>query len=424
MNNYDVIGAIGEGAYGIVLKCLYKSNKEIVAIKKFKDKDTDDPGIKKVAQRELKALKTLIHPNIVSLIETFRVSGRLYIVFEYCEKSLLDIMNIYGTKGIPLSQIKNITFQTLKAIEYMHSINYVHRDIKPENILLNNSKVKLCDFGFCRVLKNDGDFLTDYVATRWYRSPELLITPQYGKEVDIWALGCVIVEMITGEPLLPGENLIDQFSLIHKMFGKLPQIFYKHFVTNKDFSGLEVSQFFKDPPNFNPEKFQNLIQSKVKNIHLLDLLKSMLELDPDKRIKPDMAINHAFFDITEEKKSQRHFVDSLHFNQITTIHNSRTNIIVKTQVKDLKSKLKQSTSQSKLFLKKNTKDSGKNLKQYVSTECLKVTGKNNIHQEENSNRGFLPLIKKPVKSKSKISNIGHLNPTVFSLASKKFKALR
>lgn len=110
----------------------------------------------------------------------------------------------------------------LKASNYLHKSEIVHRDIKPENLLVNNDNtVKLCDFGFARTHPGNGHQLTSYVATRWYRSPELLLTSEYSFPVDIWAIGCIFAEMIDGNPLFPGDNLIDQLHVIQKGLGKL-----------------------------------------------------------------------------------------------------------------------------------------------------------------------------------------------------------
>lgn len=111
----------------------------------------------------------------------------------------------------------------LKAIGYLHEMEILHRDIKPENLLINDAKVlKVCDFGFARALNPNGGDLTSYVATRWYRSPELLITANYGREVDIWAIGCIMGELVDGNPLFAGDNLIDQLDVIQKVMGTVP----------------------------------------------------------------------------------------------------------------------------------------------------------------------------------------------------------
>jgi cyclin-dependent kinase-like len=114
-------------------------------------------------------------------------------------------------------------YQILRAISFLHSMEVIHRDIKPENLLVTKEEVvKLCDFGFARTLGTEGTSLTNYVATRWYRSPELLITPVYGKKVDIWAAGCIMAEMTDGEALFQGDNLIDQIDSIQKVLGNFP----------------------------------------------------------------------------------------------------------------------------------------------------------------------------------------------------------
>eukprot|EP00360_Condylostoma_magnum_P000603 CAMPEP_0168315676 /NCGR_PEP_ID=MMETSP0210-20121227/12259_1 /TAXON_ID=40633 /ORGANISM="Condylostoma magnum, Strain COL2" /LENGTH=152 /DNA_ID=CAMNT_0008290631 /DNA_START=111 /DNA_END=569 /DNA_ORIENTATION=+ len=147
--------------------------------------------------------------NIVLLKDAFRRKGKLYLIFEYVEKSLLDLLEEYPN-GIDPERIRSYIFQLCKAIDYCHRMDVVHRDIKPENLLISNDHVlKLCDFGFARTLPQKGGALTDYVATRWYRSPELLLGSEYGPEVDMWGIGCIMGELIDGQPLFPGESEID-----------------------------------------------------------------------------------------------------------------------------------------------------------------------------------------------------------------------
>jgi cyclin-dependent kinase-like len=132
-------------------------------------------------------------------------------VFEFIEKNLLEILE-ENPNGLMMEDVRYYLYQVFKAIEYCHRNNVIHRDIKPENLLINPKKkdLKICDFGFARVLnKTGGGGLTDYVATRWYRAPELLLSNNYGKEVDIWAAGCILGEITDGEALFPGESEID-----------------------------------------------------------------------------------------------------------------------------------------------------------------------------------------------------------------------
>ena len=137
--------------------------------------------------------------------------GKLYLVFEFVDKTLLEILE-ERTTGLQSHLVKQYIFQLLKAIDYCHMMNVVHRDIKPENLLIDpDDNLKLCDFGFARSIsqKAKDQGLTDYVATRWYRAPELLLSNVYGKEVDIWAIGCIMGEITDGDPLFPGESEID-----------------------------------------------------------------------------------------------------------------------------------------------------------------------------------------------------------------------
>ena len=147
-NKYEVIGVVGEGAYGIVYKCKDRDTKEFVAIKKFKE--TEDEIVKKTMRRELKMLQLLKHENVVEFKNAFKKKGNLFLVFEYVEKNLLELLQ-ESPSGLEPSLIKKLIYQLCKAIKYLHDQNVIHRDIKPENLLINNDMIlKLCDFGFAR----------------------------------------------------------------------------------------------------------------------------------------------------------------------------------------------------------------------------------------------------------------------------------
>ncbi len=222
MKKYEIQGVIGMGAYGVVLKAVNKHNKETVAIKKFKESDTN-PIIKKIALREVKALKNVSHPNIVKFKEAFRRDHKLNIVFEFVQKTVLEDIET-NPHGLKTSLIKSYIYQLCKALHYLHSRKIIHRDVKPENLLVDRKQtLKLCDFGFARPLDKRDVFLTNYVATRWYRSPELLLGGSYSFPVDMWAVGCIMGELIDGQPMFPGDNLLDQISLIMKLLGPFTQ---------------------------------------------------------------------------------------------------------------------------------------------------------------------------------------------------------
>ena len=146
---YEVLGVVGEGAYGIVYKCKNKETGKYVAIKKFKE--TEDDLVKKTMKRELKMLQQLKHENIVDFQESFIHKGNLFLVFEYVEKNLLEVLE-ESPDGLPPKLIKSFVYQMCKALAYMHKNNMIHRDIKPENLLIDeNLNLKLCDFGFARM---------------------------------------------------------------------------------------------------------------------------------------------------------------------------------------------------------------------------------------------------------------------------------
>ncbi|XP_030307837.1 cyclin-dependent kinase-like 1 isoform X3 [Calypte anna] len=216
MERYEKLGKVGEGSYGVVFKCRKKDTGQIVAIKKFLESE-EDPVIRKIALREIRMLKQLKHPNLVNLLEVFRRKRRLHLVFEYCEHTVLHELDKHP-RGVPEYLVKSITWQTLQAVNFCHKHNCIHRDVKPENILITkHSVIKLCDFGFARILTGPSDYYTDYVATRWYRSPELLVgDTQYGPPVDVWAIGCVFAELLSGVPLWPGKSDVDQLYLIRR----------------------------------------------------------------------------------------------------------------------------------------------------------------------------------------------------------------
>ena len=298
-NKYEILGIVGEGAYGIVYKCRNKYTNEIVAIKKFKE--IHDDIVKKTMKRELKVLQKLKHENIVEFKEAFKNKSKLYLVFEYVEKNLLEVLEQYPN-GLDQKIIKILIFQLCKAVNYLHKNNIIHRDIKPENLLISKDfNLKVCDFGFARNfscnsssynLNNNSENdlkLTEYVATRWYRAPELLIdNGKYGPEIDYWAIGCLMGELIDGNPLFPGENELDQIHCIQKILGnfnkKLNDIFYQ----NPIFYGKSLLNVSK------PQTLEKRYLGKISKIGI-DFLKGLLEIDPNKRLKSEMLFNHPYF---------------------------------------------------------------------------------------------------------------------------------
>ncbi|XP_063806477.1 mitogen-activated protein kinase 15, partial [Pseudophryne corroboree] len=218
---YDIKKRLGKGAYGIVWKAIDRKSGEIVAVKKIFDAFRNRTD----AQRTFREIMFLQefgeHPNIIRLLNVIRAQNDkdIYLVFEYMETDLHAVIK----KGNLLKDIhmRYIIYQLLKATKFLHSGNVIHRDQKPSNILLDaDCLVKLCDFGLARSLyqiqEDAGNpALTEYVATRWYRAPEILLAShRYTKGVDMWSVGCILGEMLLGKPLFPGTSTINQIERI------------------------------------------------------------------------------------------------------------------------------------------------------------------------------------------------------------------
>uniref|UniRef100_A0A8D3AHN8 cyclin-dependent kinase n=1 Tax=Scophthalmus maximus TaxID=52904 RepID=A0A8D3AHN8_SCOMX len=280
MEKYEKIGKIGEGSYGVVFKCRNKDTGQIVAIKKFVESE-DDPIIRKIALREIRMLKQLKHANLVNLIEVFRRKRKLHLVFEYCDHTVLNELDRHP-RGVPEHLVKSITWQTLQAVNFCHKQNCIHRDVKPENILITKHQViKLCDFGFARILSKS---LKDFIATR---------STATAPPVDVWAIGCVFAELLSGIPLWPGKSDMDQLYLIRKTLGDLIPRHQQVFSNNQFFSGVSIPE----PQEMDPleQKYPNLSQQA------LSLMKGCLRMDPSERLTCEQLLLHPYFDSLREK---------------------------------------------------------------------------------------------------------------------------
>jgi len=306
MNKYEVLGVVGEGAYSVVLKCRNKETNDVVAIKKFKESE-DDEIVRKTTLREVKILRMLKHDNIVTLKEAFRRKGRLYLVFEYVERTLLEVLEA-NPNGTDPSLVCWYIYQLLKSIDWCHSNDVIHRDIKPENLLIGlDNTLKLCDFGFARTMPQRGAALTDYVATRWYRAPELLLAweqhgqayTHYGQAVDMWAIGCIMGELVDGQPLFPGESEIDQLYLIQRVMGPLTPEQMELFYRNPRFLGL------KFPDMTKPETLEKKYLGKVTK-KMITFMKGLTKMDPAERMSASECLQNPYFEgIVDKDKDKR-----------------------------------------------------------------------------------------------------------------------
>ena len=220
MEKYEIIRNVGDGSFGSVTKARNKTTGEIVAIKKMKK--TFYSWEEAMGLREVKELRKLNHPNIVKLKEVMRVQDSLHFVFELMSSNLHEKISKQSFQ-LDENVIKMMAYDSLQGLMACHRQGYFHRDMKPENLLLTEDNVvKLADFGLAREIRSRPPF-TDYVSTRWYRAPELLLgSTSYNSPIDIFAMGCIIVEMYMRRPLFPGNSEIDQLMKICATLGTPP----------------------------------------------------------------------------------------------------------------------------------------------------------------------------------------------------------
>ena len=328
-NKYEVLGIVGEGAYGIVYKCLNKVTNKYVAVKKFKE--TQDKLVQKTMKRELAMLQMLRHENVVEFQESFVSKGNFFLVFEYVEKNLLEVLE-ESPHGLSPKLIRSLVYQMCKAVAYLHKNNMIHRDVKPENLLIDeNLNLKLCDFGFARKVKlnknnNNIDTMTDYVATRWYRSPELLLSGGiYGPEVDYWAIGCIMGELADGNPMFPGEDEVDQLDCIIKILGNLPESLVNMYYENQIYNGKELLHVKK--PETLEKRYLGILSPTA-----IDFMKGLLELDPNKRLSGENVFKHKYFSVFMKNNNNNDIGNNNNNNNIA-INNNLNNSNSATNIK-------------------------------------------------------------------------------------------
>ena len=220
---------VGRGAYGIVHQAKHASSGLMVAIKAIRG--LDNPSICRRTLREIKLLRHFKHGNIVSMREILKPRSMLafstvYVVMEWMDLSLHDLLSRRGRHAIPLDDSHHtyFTYQILRGLKAIHAAGVMHRDLKPANILIttSNCDLKICDFGLARGDHKDDSKskkLTEYVTTRWYRAPEVLMMNAYSTALDMWAVGCILAEILSRKPLFPGKEDLHQLQLILATLG-------------------------------------------------------------------------------------------------------------------------------------------------------------------------------------------------------------
>ncbi|XP_022752805.1 mitogen-activated protein kinase homolog NTF6 [Durio zibethinus] len=289
------IQPVGRGAYGIVCCATNSETKEEVAIKKIGNAFDNRIDAKRTL-REIKLLCHMDHDNIVKIKDIILPPERekfndVYIAYELMDTDLNQI--IQSSQPLTDDHCQYFLYQLLRGLKYIHSANVLHRDLKPSNLLLNaNCDLKICDFGLARTT-SETDFMTEYVVTRWYRAPELLLNcSEYTAAIDIWSVGCILMEIIRREPLFPGKDYVQQLGIITQLLGS-PEDSDLGFLRS-DNSRKYVKQLPRFPKQSFAEKFPDVSPVAI------DLAEKMLVFDPSKRITVEEALNHPFLSSLHE----------------------------------------------------------------------------------------------------------------------------
>ncbi|KAL8431825.1 hypothetical protein ACSSS7_005033 [Eimeria intestinalis] len=294
LRKYDIVQKLGKGAYGVVWKSYDRRTNEVVALKKIFEAFHNATDAQRTF-REIMFLQQLAgHENIVRLMNVLKADNDrdIYLVFDFMETDLHAVIRAQILEAI---HKQYIIYQLLRAIKYMHSGELLHRDMKPSNILLNSEcQVKVADFGLARSVAHSegGDggsnpVLTDYVATRWYRAPEILLgSTCYTKGVDMWSLGCILGELLCGKPIFPGTSTMNQLERVVSLTGR---------PSPEDIAAIRspfAATMMESLPAVKQKKLEDCFPDAPAAA--LDLLKQLLQFNPLKRISAEKALEHPY----------------------------------------------------------------------------------------------------------------------------------
>merc|ERR1711937_226666 len=282
------------GAYGTVCSFKDKETGDLYAVKKIQNAFDDLVDAKRIL-REVKLLRQLKHDNIISIFDMYPPPDAdfedIYIVTDLMETDLHRV--IYSKQQLTDEHFQYFIYQLLRGLKYLHSANVVHRDLKPSNILVNkNCDLKICDFGLARGYGGDEDDpnLTDYVVTRWYRAPEVvLLASEYTKSVDVWSVGCILCELIGRKPIFTGKDHLDQIKKILQVVGS---------PSEADLEWLPAKcparNFIKKVPDAPKVPWESIYPKY--SAAGIEALEKMLTFDPTKRIDVQEAIKLKYFE--------------------------------------------------------------------------------------------------------------------------------
>lgn len=281
---YQMLTAVGSGAYGQVCSAVDVRTNRRVAIKKLVRPFQSAVHAKRT-YRELKLLKHMRHENVIGLLDVFypaNDSNQIYLVTHLMGA---DLNNIIRTQRLSDNHVQFLVYQILRGLKYIHSAGVIHRDLKPSNIAVNEDcELKILDFGLARPTETE---MTGYVATRWYRAPEIMLNwMHYNQTVDIWSVGCIMAELLTGRTLFPGTDHIHQLNLVMEILGT-PSDEFMAKITSES-----ARSYIRSLPPMRRKDLRQVITGA--NPQAISLLEQMLEIDSDIRITAEKALAHPY----------------------------------------------------------------------------------------------------------------------------------
>ncbi|KAJ2004735.1 glycogen synthase kinase 3, partial [Coemansia sp. S85] len=272
---YTNCKVVGNGSFGVVFQAELVPSGEQVAIKKVLQD-------KRFKNRELSVMKSVFHRNVVGLKYFFYSQGEkddiyLNLVLEYVPETIYRVTRQYAKakQCVPMLYVKLFMYQLFRSLNYIHSMGICHRDIKPQNLLVNSSTgvLKLCDFGSAKTLIA-GEPNVSYICSRYYRAPELIFgATNYTGRIDIWSAGCVMAELMLGQPLFPGESGIDQLVEIIKVLGT---------PTKEQIRTMNPNYMDHRFPQIKPHPFSRIFRNRTSP-ESIDLITKLLDYTPTKR---------------------------------------------------------------------------------------------------------------------------------------------
>ncbi|EIW69474.1 hypothetical protein TREMEDRAFT_30363 [Tremella mesenterica DSM 1558] len=316
-DTYQILDVIGEGAYGVVVSAVHRPSGQKVAIKKIVPFDHAMFALRTL--RELKLLKHFakegLSENIISVLDivkppSYELFKEVYLVQELLET---DLHRVIRTQDLSDDHCQYFLYQTCRAMKALHSAEIIHRDLKPSNLLLNaNCDLKVCDFGLARSTQtvfpseaNNNGLMTEYVATRWYRAPEVMLSfRMYTKAssflwpsmIDVWSIGCILAEMLSGKPLFPGKDYHHQLALILDVLGT-PSIDEFHAITSK-----RSKDYLRGLPFRKRKTFQSLYPNASPLA--IDFLTKTLTFDPRKRYTVEQCLEHPYLEAYHDPEDE------------------------------------------------------------------------------------------------------------------------